>query len=31
MTYKEDAAAVREKFQEMLEKGLYQADLFSDL
>lgn len=31
MTYKEDAAAVREKFQEMLEKGLYQADLFSNL
>lgn len=31
MTYKEDVAAVKESFRQMLEKGLYQADLFSDL
>ena len=31
MTYKEDVAAVKESFKEMLNKGLYQADLFSDL
>ena len=31
MTYKEDVAAVRESFKEMLEKGIYKADLFSDL
>ena len=29
MTYKEDVAAVRESFKEMLEKGIYKADLFS--
>jgi len=31
MTYKEDVVAVKESFKEMLNKGLYQADLFSDL
>lgn len=31
MTYKEDVAAVKESFKEMLNKGIYQADLFSDL
>ena len=31
MTYKEDVVAVKERFKEMLNKGLYQADLFSDL
>ena len=31
MTYKEDAAAVRASFQKMLEEGLYQKKLFSDL
>ena len=31
MTYKEDVAAVRESFKEMLEKGLYNEELFSDL
>ena len=31
MTYKEDVAAVRESFREMLENNLYSADLFSDL
>ena len=31
MTYKEDVVGVKESFKEMLNKGLYQADLFSDL
>ena len=31
MTYKEDVVAVKESFKEMLNKGLYQADLFSAL
>ena len=31
MTYKEDVVAVKESFKEMLNKGLYQADVFSDL
>ena len=31
MTYKEDVPAVKENFRKMLEAGLYQADLFSDL
>ena len=31
MTYKEDIAAVKESFRQMLEKGLYHADLFADL
>ena len=31
MTYHEDVAAVKESFQKMLEEGVYQADLFSDL
>lgn len=31
MTYKEDVVVVKESFKEMLNKGLYQADLFSDL
>lgn len=31
MTYKEDVAAVKESFKEMLNKGFYQDDLFSDL
>lgn len=31
MTYKEDVAAVRESFKEMLADGTYKEDLFSDL
>lgn len=31
MTYKEDVAAVKESFREMLEKGIYKEDLYSDL
>ncbi|MCC2725446.1 nucleotidyltransferase [Blautia massiliensis] len=31
MTYHEDVASVKESFKKMLEKGLYKADLFSDL
>lgn len=31
MTYKEDVAAVKESFREMLEKGIYREDLFADL
>ena len=31
MTYKEDVAAVKDSFREMLEKGLYREELFSDL
>lgn len=31
MTYKEDVPAVKEAFRQMLEAGLYRADLFSDL
>lgn len=31
MTYKEDVAAVRESFREMLEAGVYSEDLFADL
>ena len=31
MTYHEDVVAVRESFREMLEKGVYKTDLFSDL
>ena len=31
MTYKEDVAAVRESFREMLADGIYKEDLFSDL
>ncbi len=31
MTYKEDVAAVRESFKEMLADGIYKEDLFSDL
>lgn len=31
MTYKEDVASVKESFKNMLENGLYKADLFSDL
>ena len=31
MTYHEDVAAVKDSFKKMLEKGLYKADLFSDL
>ena len=31
MTYKEDVAAVKDSFRKMLEKGIYKADLFSDL
>ena len=31
MTYKEDVPAVKENFRQMLEAGLYQVDLFSDL
>ena len=30
-TYHEDVVAVRESFREMLEKGVYKTDLFSDL
>ena len=31
MTYKEDVAAVKESFKNMLAKGLHREDLFSDL
>ena len=31
MTYHEDVAAVKDNFKKMLEKGVYKADLFSDL
>lgn len=31
MTYKEDVAAVKESFREMLADGTYQEDLYSDL
>lgn len=31
MTYKEDVAAVKESFWQMLRDGVYQKDLFSDL
>lgn len=31
MTYKEDVASVKESFKNMLEDGLYKADLFTDL
>ena len=31
MTYHEDVAAVKDSFKEMLENGVYKADLFSDL
>ena len=31
MTYHEDVVAVKDSFKKMLEKGLYKADLFSDL
>ena len=31
MTYHEDVAAVRESFKEMLENGVYKANLFGDL
>lgn len=31
MTYKEDVASVKDSFKKMLEKGVYQADLFGDL
>ena len=31
MAYKEDVAAVKESFSEMLKDGLYRADLYSDL
>lgn len=31
MTNKEDGMAVRDSFKEMFEKGIYKADLFSDL
>lgn len=31
MTYHEDVAAVKDSFKKMLEKGVYRADLFSDL
>ena len=31
MTYKEDVAAVKDSFREMLEKELYREELFSDL
>ncbi len=31
MTYHEDVAAVKDSFKKMLEKGIYKADLFSDL
>ena len=31
MTYHEDVAAVKSSFKEMLENGVYKADLFSDL
>ena len=31
MTYKEDVAAVKESFKEMLNKGIYKEELFADL
>ena len=31
MTYREDVAAVKESFREMLKAGVYREDLFSDL
>ena len=31
MTYKEDVAAVKDSFREMLEKGTYREELFADL
>ncbi len=31
MTYKEDVEVVKKSFREMLEKGIYKEDLFSDL
>ena len=31
MTYKEDVAAVKESFKEMLEQGVYKEELFADL
>ena len=31
MTYKEDVAAVKDSFREMLEKGIYREELFADL
>ena len=31
MTYKEDVPAVKERFREMLEKGVYREELFADL
>lgn len=31
MIYKEDVVAVKESFEEMLEKGIYRGKLFSDL
>ena len=31
MTYKENVAAVKESFRQMLKNGVYQEDLFSDL
>ena len=31
MTYHDDVAAVKDSFKKMLEKGVYKADLFSDL
>ena len=31
MTYKEDVPAVKESFRGMLEKGVYQEELFEDL
>ena len=31
MTYKEDVAAVRESFKEMLEKGQYREEMYNDL
>ncbi len=31
MTYHEDVVAVKDSFKKMLENGMYQADLFSDL
>lgn len=30
MTYKEDVETVKDSFKEMLEKGIYKIDLFSD-
>ena len=31
MTYKEDVAAVKDSFGKMLEKGVYQKELYGDL